>query len=508
MPLAIEIAFATGRYVAADVADRTQPEWPPHPARFFSALVEAWARYGPPTPDLSERAALEWLEQQPPPTIFEPGGSRRSAVGLFVPVNNETSPSGKDKGRGVTKWWTLLPDERKRTPRHSVPSTLVGDDGRAVFAWPHSDPSASSRQALAAVVSRVTRLGHSSSFVACRLVDDPPDPVWIPQHGSAGSEFSLRAIQAGMLEALLARYETYLSTGLRNRPIPSATVFYASARGAGPVSRLSATDADSEWILFELERSSRQVSSAKAALLAKALRGAIISYCDEPAPKLLVGKDADGRPTSSPHALFLSLPFAAHRYSDGTVKGLAMLLPGDSDGEQRKQIMRAVGTWRAACGDGSLELRLSRRTVLKIRLVAGNEGSDTEALDARRWSRASRRWASVTALALPRNVRELTHGCPSDVRRAWRRAEEAVRDACRFAGLPEPVEVSVSFDPPVRGASHTSDYPAFVQSGKKRLMLHAVVEFDQSVEGPVVLGSGRFRGLGLMLPTDGAAGSG
>lgn len=503
MPIAIEITFGTGRYVAADVTDRTNPEWPPHPARLFAALVEAWARYGSAPPHLGERAALEWLERQPPPTIFEPGGSPRPAVGLFVPVNNETGPSIEDRQRGVTKWWTLLPEERKRAPRNSAPSTLVGADGRVVFTWPQSDPSDSDRQALGAVVGRVTRLGHSSSFVACRLVDDPPDPVWISQNGSAGSAFSLRAAYPGMLDSLLARHESYRQTGLRNRPIPSATVFYATALEATLDSPPCSGEADSEWILFELERSTRQISSAKAALLAKALRGAVISHCSAPAPRLLVGKDPDGRPTSAPHALFLSLPFVGHHYSDGTVKGLAMLVPSGSDGRERRDTLRAVGAWQAASGNGPLQLRLSSRAVLGMRLVPGFERPDTTAMAQFRWSRPSRRWGSVTALALPRDAHKLRHGSPSDVRRAWRRAEEAVAEACGFAGLPEPATVSVGFDPPVKGGSHASNYPAFVQNGRKRLLLHAVVEFERAVAGPVVLGSGRFRGLGLMLPLDG-----
>ena len=40
MPLAIEIAFATGRYAAADVSDTSKPEWPPHVVRLFAALVK------------------------------------------------------------------------------------------------------------------------------------------------------------------------------------------------------------------------------------------------------------------------------------------------------------------------------------------------------------------------------------------------------------------------------------------------------------------------------------
>ena len=56
----IEVNFLTGRFVATCHNDRRQPEWPPHPARLYSALVAAWADADKPNP--SERAALEWLE--------------------------------------------------------------------------------------------------------------------------------------------------------------------------------------------------------------------------------------------------------------------------------------------------------------------------------------------------------------------------------------------------------------------------------------------------------------
>jgi len=502
VPLAIEVAFGTGRYWAADVNDRRNPEWPPHPARLFAAMVEGWARYGSDPPDSRERSALEWLEQQPPPTVWEPGGSSRQAVGLFVPVNNETQPTSRDRRRGVDKWWTLVPDERKRTPRLSVPSTLVGGDGRVVFTWPGADPTAAQRGALGSVLERVTRVGHSSSFVACRLIDDPPEAVWVPQSGSAGSAFSMRAIRAGMLEQLVARHDLYLETGLRNIPMQTRTVFYTAATGTGTGSPHPTIEAGYEWIVFELDRSSRRLSSARTAQVAKALRGALISYCSQTPPKLLVGKDPDGRPTADPHALFLSLPFVGHRYSDGTVKGVAVVFPPDPDAGQRRSVLKAVRAWEMSRLGKPLLLRLGGRGVLGMHRLVGEDATDTGTLDPGLWSRPSRRWGSVTALALPREAYKLTRGSPSDIRRAWRKAEEAVVEAARFAGLPEPLRVYVGFDPPVRGGSHSGDYPVFAQGRKRRLLLHAVVEFDEPVAGPLVLGSGRFRGLGLMLPLD------
>ena len=406
----------------------------------------------------------------------------------------------------MTKWWTLLPEERKRTPRLSVPSTLVGGEGCVVFSWPESEPATAHRAALGSVLERVTRVGHSSSFVACRLIDDPPEAVWVPQSGSAGSVFSMRVAYPGMLEHLRVRHGMYLETGYRNNPMRAQTVFYTTAGIRVPDPGPSSAESGGEWVVFEMDRSSRGLPSSAAAYVAKALRGALISRCPETAPKLLVGRDPDGRPTADPHALFVPLPFVGHRYSDGTIKGVAVVFPPNPDSGQRQLALRAIGAWERSRHPRPLMLRLGRYGVLAMRRVTGLDGTDLNTLDPGMWSRASRLWGSVTALALPREAYKLVRGTPSDIRRAWRKAEEAVAEAARFAGLPEPVRIEVGFDPPVRGGSHTSDYPVFVQGRKRRLLLHAVVEFGEAVGGPLLLGSGRFRGLGLMLPLDPVSG--
>ena len=82
----IEVNFLTGRYVATFHNDRRQPEWPPHPARLFSALVATWADAD--EPDRSEREALEWLEAQGHPAIAASCAVPRKVVSHFVPVND------------------------------------------------------------------------------------------------------------------------------------------------------------------------------------------------------------------------------------------------------------------------------------------------------------------------------------------------------------------------------------------------------------------------------------
>ena len=61
--LAIEVAFLTGRYVATAYNTRTETEWPPHPARLFSALV---ATHFSADPHLTPDHAGERAEQRPP----------------------------------------------------------------------------------------------------------------------------------------------------------------------------------------------------------------------------------------------------------------------------------------------------------------------------------------------------------------------------------------------------------------------------------------------------------
>ena len=48
-----------GIYWASAFDDRTAAEWPPHPARFFYSMVDAWAGDGRPA---AGRDALLWIE--------------------------------------------------------------------------------------------------------------------------------------------------------------------------------------------------------------------------------------------------------------------------------------------------------------------------------------------------------------------------------------------------------------------------------------------------------------
>ena len=79
--LAIEVTFLTGRYVATSYSDRRRAEWPPHPARLFSAL--AATHFSDEAPSPGERAALEWLQRLDAPELAVSDASEVVSM-LFV----------------------------------------------------------------------------------------------------------------------------------------------------------------------------------------------------------------------------------------------------------------------------------------------------------------------------------------------------------------------------------------------------------------------------------------
>ena len=66
--LTMHVRFITSRCVATRVDARERPEWPPHPGRFYMALVAAhFETAGSDDDKLAERQALEWLAALPAP---------------------------------------------------------------------------------------------------------------------------------------------------------------------------------------------------------------------------------------------------------------------------------------------------------------------------------------------------------------------------------------------------------------------------------------------------------
>src|SRR5690606_26186066 len=118
-----------------------------------------------------------------------------------------------------------------------------------------------------------------------------------------------------------------------------------------------------------------------------------------------------------------------------------------------------------------------------------------------------RQWRTVSAAALPAirrriDPKRLTEEAKSSVERATEEqaARRAVVQAVRHAGISSPiVEVHVQREPFTAKSVRAEPFASGTRFPKE-CMWHVSVTFRDPVPGPLVLGDGRFLGLGLMEP--------
>lgn len=535
--------FLTGRYVATSHNDRRQSEWPPHPARLFSALVAAWADSD--EPDRSEREALEWLESQSPPAIAASGAVPRKVASHFVPVNDtavisrtwqerkaktiydlddrlceELRSSGGEITRKVSQIQRrlarerdvenqvgrtgstnpssavqMLPDHRSKQERF-FPS-VTPSEARVTYLWDSAPPNGAA-EVLDQLLGRVSRLGHSASLVSCRMAPaSPSEATLVP--GKRGE--SLRTVRRGQLFELERRYAGH--GGSEPRALPFTDVRYQPVAQAAQMEQPQEPHTAGDWVIFEFTHSSRALPVTRAAEVAKTMRAAVFHYADDPIPEELSGHRPQGKPTAAPHVAFLPLPYVGSEHADGRLLGIAVSVPQAVSDPSRRALFRAIGLWEGAVSPEPLKLTLGAGGVIEMSRLLGPAA--LVSLRPGVWQRPSRRWMSATPIALPRHPGRLGGGSAAARAKAWAQAESAAVAACSHVGLPGPSSLEVSLGPLIAGSRAATRFPAFSQNGSdgkpvRRQLVHASLTFEHPVSGPLMLGAGRFLGLGLMRP--------
>lgn len=543
--LVVEVAFLTGRFVATRHNDRRQCEWPPHPARLFSALVAAWADVEEPDP--SERAALNWLETQGPPSIAASEAVPRKVVSHFVPVNDaavvprawyerrarnvselvveydaELAASEGEVTRKVTQLerklvnarnvgpqtmrpgntnpssaMTMLPEQRGKQERF-YPS-VTPDEECVRYIWRVKAPD-NVVDVLDRLLRRVVRLGHSSSLVSCRVTEHCPNATFDPCERES-SMTVLRAVRSGQLAELERQHARH--GGSQPRSLPYTDVAYRTVGKATSDSSASKRpNTFGEWVVFEFDRNSRALPAVRSVDVATAMRGSIFHHAEDPLPEELSGHLADGRPTLAPHVAFLPLPYVGFDHADGRLLGVAISVPHTVSNLARRALFRAVGNWERH-EQRDLKLRLGLHGVLHLSRILGP--ADMVTLRPSIWTKPSCYWVSASPIALPRHPGRLNGGTANARNRAWAAAAASVVAACSHVGLPKPVDVQVSLSPFIAGSRLVAHFPAFRQKSRdgkpvQRQLVHASLTFESPVAGPLMLGAGRFLGLGLMRP--------
>jgi CRISPR-associated protein Csb2 len=560
--LSLEIRLLTGRLAAAALTDAGTPEWPPQPARVYSALTAAL--HDAPEPHAAEVRALEWLAAAGAPDVIASDADRRHIGSVYVPTNDQKALSDIDtqleRLAAAEQDLAAAVDDRKRSGaaraveqareqlrRRSI--ATARDDARGnpaaarelvdrrVRPQPRHFPAAIphdpvvhlcwdvtvDRDTLAAldrVAGRVARLGHSSSLVSMRFIQGAVDRGqrrrWVP---SEDGDVFLRVPLDGQLDLL--RDEHARHGQVEARVLPARFARYAVAEGADepPAAGTTFADGEREWIVFEVvappeggRRNLLDLSLAQR--VARAMRGLLFNHIDlGRSPASLTGHAADGSPARVPHLAYVPLADVGHPHATGSILGLALVPPLGLAVESRDLLLEAIHRAEAqasqpdgpgaAAGDGppALRLTLGRSGVLHVQRL--RDPSPTRALQPERWTRAARRWHTATPVALGRNPGNLRSRDPAVAARAVEQAERTVMDDCRNLGLPEPAAVHIHARSLLGGAPAAARFMPFPDDdggGPRRVCVHAEIVFDRPVRGPLLVGAGRFFGIGLCAP--------
>ncbi len=537
--LAIEVELLTGRYVATAYNNRNLAEWPPHPSRLYSAFVATWHED---EGTEAEKNALGWLERQAPPQIVASEAFARTAATVFVPVNDiqtVTEPLGaraklaaaqaalvkatdakqikkaeatlakaQEKLRTDTEKATasptkitslamanahaILPDSRLRQAR-TFPS-VTPEEPKVVFVW-SEDPPDDVQSGLSSLCLRLSRLGHSSSMVRAylRQLDAlPKSPEAFVPHDNG--PIQIRVPEAGQMERLDEAY--LLHRGLELRILPTDIARYQ--RGHDITVEPPTSNFGDDWVVFERYQGDR-IPMAGGVGVAEAMRACVLKAADQPIPPGLSGHNPDGPKIERAHVAFVPLPNVANKWATGDIMGLAVVFPRDLPPEERQATLRALAKWEDRAKGGPLQLWQGRLGKISVRRAMN---VSKQALKPQIWSAPSQVWATATPIALDRNPGDLQSKNPAKRAKAFAEAEATVKRACGHIGLPEPKRVEVLTSVLMSGSVKPRHFPPYPLERHKhrRVLVHARLIFGEKVQGPVILGSGRYFGLGLCRP--------
>lgn len=492
-----EVEFLTGVSVAASPYHREEAEWPPHPDRLFQALVAAWGRSDP--PDMEEREALEWLENLNKNSLIlsSPAALHRDVTQVFVPPNDAatTGKKGDEIPKDVLGSLLVIPAWRRNRKPRAFPAMIPVTDNPLRYIWQLNEEQRGQfrrhRPALSRLAREVVYLGHPHSLTRVALSDFVGESVdfgWMEKQPAA-----LRVPYAGRLQELREVYDRSHRQKYLFRPNPSLVTrtFVPPASSEDFVTLF-----DQENITVLAGTKGFTPMTAVFPLIAKRLRDALLrcSPTGEAIPALVSGHEPNGQPAVSPHLAIIPLADVGWRHSGGRLMGLALVWPRLIPEPERLAALRCIIGFLQENGGTSGSLHFGKNGSWSLTLESE---SGLASLHPARYVRSSQRWRTVLPVVLDRHPKNKTGESLIDI----------VARACRNIGLPDEALDGLKVEPlefsPVKGAPSVREVLQSLPADspyRNKPFVHLSLCFSRPVRGPLLLGAGRFRGLGLCLP--------
>jgi len=561
--LAIAWEYLTGCCVATNVADRQRAEWPPHPARVFMALAAAWFETERDEAERDALEWLEKLGDPELMLPSREHVFARSVVDVYVPVNDKAGPSkallqtaptltrDRQPRTFPTTWvgdsvcvarWSDAPDVgQHRDALSSLCSkvTRVGHSSSLVRMWVAEkslvdDGLIESWEPEDAIAELQVRKISPGFFGVLEKLYGEDARL---QYGQLSTQVeSLNAEKNAVkgkgstekkaeLEKQVSAVEAELGTINSRPPIRPTVGLWSGYRRTEPNRPHAAAQSHFNTDLLILTQQDGPRLPLEATLrVTQALRGAVMSQCEEqPVPEWMSGHAADGAPSNREdgHLALLTLPFVGYEHADGHLLGAGLAFPRSVPRRDRGTSLRPLLVDRQG-QPKAVDLKLGP---LGVWTLSNRDWAEPRInLKPETWTanpRGATTWASVTPIVLDRfpksNRLENRLGWNEEV-------SKTIKQACVRIGLPEPIRIDLDTTSWHRGVPRATGkrrrlrnggeghsradaalgdgFPSFPAKGTNasRPQVHAWLQFDQPVIGPVVIGAGRYLGYGLFKP--------
>jgi CRISPR-associated protein Csb2 len=481
----------------------------PSPARIFQALIAGRGLSGPLAHETI--AALEWLEQQPPPTVAAPVTKAGQSVVAYVPNNDLDAKQGDHRRIGEIR------------TKKSIRPLLFDADVPFIYCWELRDETRNDAAVwhvceLADSVYQLGRTVDAAWAWADVWTDDELNdqlrshrgPIHCPSAGRGNVECPTR----GSLSSLLRRYND----------MSQRYAMAAEGRGqtfrrpSKPKWRMVSYDSAATRLCFDL--TDRHTSTlvpwptTQTVRLVTTVRDNAVQRLLKSLPdheteirQTLIGRTADGENAGSTSARvrIIPLPSIGHEQANQEIRRILIEIPGSCP------LRTDDVTWAFA----GQTFELHGRTIDLVRSQPHRQLEHYGVHDVT--SNASRHWQTVTPTALNSASRrriepDATKRQRKDLKGAAEKrfeqeiAYSAVRHALRLAGIRATVRtVHVQREPFDQRGARVEPFAAYTRFNKHSLW-HVDLEFETPVKGPLLIGDGRFLGLGLMRPVRTTAG--
>ncbi len=498
--LVLSVRFHDGRYHGVG-------DWPPSPARLFQALTAGAACGHALTED--DTAALTWLETLHAPVIAAPADRIGQGFRNYVP-NNDLDAVGGDPSR----------IGKIRAPKIIKPR-LFDAVSAFLYAWSFEPGDAAEKhaQAICNIAGRLYQLGRGvdMAWAWAELLAEDEIEERLACHGGvqyrptqSGMGIALLCPEKGSLASLEARFAanrkrfTSLGTGKKGQQLfsqPPKPRFASLAYDCPPrriVYDLRATTAEAPFAPWPFTRTVKLVESVRDAAAAR-LKSALPENAAS-VDRVLTGRNSTDADKPA-RVRIVPLPSIGSPNTDPSIRRMLIEVPPDCP------ILADDIAW----GFSGIDLGIDYETGEVLRLLTRTDDRTMLAHYGIEEPEGMRLWRTVTPAVLPQGaarrridphrIRE-----PNEQKGGRERTQEqnraagAVLQALRHAGIATKVEtMRVQREPFARKGARAEAFAPETRFAKERLW-HVELAFAKAVRGPLVLGDGRYLGLGLMAP--------